>query len=69
VSVKADKIEIVQRINRATKRAGLPDIPSEMLRKADAITLNLFYNRWLSVTLGKLLGGPSQSYDEKGQKT
>ena len=54
MSAKSDKIEIVQRINAAVKSAGLPDLPFELLHKADAITLNLFYD-WLTVVRGKIV--------------
>jgi len=51
MSAKTDKAEIVQRINDAVKSAGLPELPFDLLHKADAITLNLFYDRWLTVAL------------------
>jgi hypothetical protein len=58
MSAKSDKAEIVQRINAAVKSAGLPELPFDLLHKADAVTLNLFYDRWLTVALGRIMGGP-----------
>jgi hypothetical protein len=58
MSTKTDKAEIVQRINAAVKSAGLPELPFDLLHKADAVTLNLFYDRWLTVALGRIMGGP-----------
>jgi len=59
MSTKSDKAEIVQSINAAVKSAGLPELPFDLLHKADAIALHLFYDRWLTVALGRIMGGPS----------
>ncbi len=52
---RASKHEVIQKIRKACKDASFPDMPTACLFEMREHTLYQFYDRWLSIVIGKYM--------------